>query len=158
MTHPILKILSIYLACSALPCYSQGKINPPEMTFSSILVENIENSIDWYTNVFGCEKTQDPTITESFSQANLDCNSFRLELIQVQNALTKDSLKVSFPNNNFMNGFFKIGFVTERFDDWLEKMKAQDVAFHGRVVNDPISGRRMFVILDPDGNRIQFFE
>jgi len=32
------------------------------------------------------------------------------------------------------------------------------VDFNGGVVEDPVSGKKMVIILDPDGNRIQLFE
>lgn len=57
-----------------------------------------------------------------------------------------------------LQGFFKFGLQVAQFDDWMTHLEKAGVTFHGRVVNDPVSGKRTVLIKDPDGNRIQFFE
>ena len=44
------------------------------------------------------------------------------------------------------------------FDDWVDTLKHAKVEFYGDVVTDELSGKRMLLIKDPDGNRIQLFE
>ncbi|MBO6524105.1 MAG: VOC family protein [Balneolaceae bacterium] len=51
-----------------------------------------------------------------------------------------------------------MGFKIQNFDSWVKYLREKQVSFRGDVVNDPISGKKMVVVLDPDGNRIQFFE
>ena len=40
---------------------------------------------------------------------------------------------------------------------WSEKTAKMEAEFHGNVVTDD-TGKRMVIVLDPDGNRIQLFE
>ena len=44
------------------------------------------------------------------------------------------------------------------FDTWVARLKATGVEFQGDVVIDKTSGKKMLVVKDPDGNRIQLFE
>ena len=55
-------------------------------------------------------------------------------------------------------GFFKFGFSTNQFDEIYELMKANGVSFRGTPFYDDNLKQRSFLVLDADGNRIQFFE
>ena len=57
-----------------------------------------------------------------------------------------------------IDGFFKIGFLVDEFDAWVNRLREAEVEIHGRVVTDKNLGKRMLIIKDPDGNRIQLFE
>ena len=55
-------------------------------------------------------------------------------------------------------GFFKIGLAIENFEERVNELVRNGVSLHGEVVTDPYSNKKMVIVLDPDGNRIQFFE
>ena len=57
-----------------------------------------------------------------------------------------------------VTGFFKIGFLVTEFDMWIDHLTNEKVDFYGNIVTDHTSGKRMAIITDPDGNRIQIFE
>jgi hypothetical protein len=57
-----------------------------------------------------------------------------------------------------ISGFFKIGFMVDRFYDWIKYLEEAKVEFHGKIVEDPLLNKRMIIIKDPDGNYIQIFE
>lgn len=57
-----------------------------------------------------------------------------------------------------MKGIFKIGFSVTDFNSWMTHFENSKVNFRGSAVEDPNSGKRMIILLDPDGNRIQIFE
>ena len=42
--------------------------------------------------------------------------------------------------------------------DTTRRLRLLCIEFHGQVVHDANSGKKMVIIRDPDGNRIQFFE
>ncbi|SMD31998.1 Glyoxalase/Bleomycin resistance protein/Dioxygenase superfamily protein [Reichenbachiella faecimaris] len=93
-----------------------------------------------------------------FKQANLSNGPANLELIELNSAI---SLQEVIPNYNAKTkviGLFKFGFQVDQFDAWIEYLEGQQVQFNGRVVTDDLTNKRMVVILDPDGNRVQLFE
>ena len=57
-----------------------------------------------------------------------------------------------------MGGFFKFGMKIPDFDQWISHLTDAKAEMHGEVVIDPVSEKRMLIIKDPDGNRIQLFE
>ena len=55
-------------------------------------------------------------------------------------------------------GLFKIGFVVTDFEKWVDHLIDKEVDFCGNIVTDDNTEKRMVIITDPDGNRIQIFE
>ena len=128
-------------------------------SFSAIIVSDINTSIDWYSSVLGLEMLHKTASKErGFKQSNLKKGGVLIELIELNKAI---NLKKDFPNFNSrmrFNGFFKIGFLVSDFDKWMLDLKKKKVSIYGSVVTDVNSKKRMVIILDPDGNRIQLFE
>ena len=93
-----------------------------------------------------------------FSQANLRSEMIHIELIQTSSSITLEDVLENAPAKSRVSGFFKMGLALKDFQTTIDRLKTQGVKFAGSVVKDPLSGRRMVIILDPDGNRVQFFE
>lgn len=132
--------------------FSQAQdLNP---TFLAIIVSDMDSSIAWYQQKLGFEVVnQTANEIRGIRQANLKTTSTNLELIEIKNAINpSDSIKSP------LIGLFKFGFTTPKFDWWIKHLEQQSAHFHGRVVADPQSGKRMVIVKDPDGNRIQIFE
>lgn len=135
------------------------KLSDPEPYFSAIIVENIDTSIDWYGKILGYEIINKVDMSDrGFRQANLKRGDSLLELIELSTALSPAELLSDKPARTRIKGFFKFGFTVSAFDDWMKFLTVSDVNFNGSVVEDPNSGKRMIIMLDPDGNRIQLFE
>lgn len=157
-----MKKLFIALVISFLSIHvfaQEEKLPDPEAYFSALIVDDIENSITWYVNNIGFEVlNRNESSQAGFKQANLRRGNVLIELIELSTAI---SAKDAIPNYNSktrMTGFFKIGFLISDFDKWIHFLEMQKVEFHGTVVNQLESDKRMVIIKDPDGNRIQFFE
>lgn len=157
-----MKRLYILLTIPLLSLQTDAQENipsDPEAYFSALIVDNIEHSITWYTNTIGFETLNKNEFPDAgFKQANLKRGNVLIELIELDTAI---SAKEAIPNYNSKTrliGFFKIGFLISDFDQWMDYLKKQNVEFHGSVVNQPESDKRMVIVKDPDGNRIQFFE
>ena len=130
-----------------------------EAYFTAIIVQDMDISIDWYTSVLGFDVLNNMASAErGFKQANLTNGSVLLELIELKSAVSSTELLADYPPKTRMTGFFKFGFAVSNFDDWIDHLIQKEVDFYGDVVEDPISGKRMVIITDPDGNRIQIFE
>ncbi len=130
------------------------KSNALSPTFIAIIVSDMDSSIAWYKNKLGFELMNRTVNKErGFQQATLQTAEANMELLEINGALNPtDSI------NQPLIGFFKFGFSTTHFDWWIEHLEQQSANFHGRVVPDPHTGKRMVIVKDPDGNRIQIFE
>lgn len=133
---------------------------PPDFEpfFNAILVEDIEVSQYWYQEVLGYEMVSESKINEGFSVVNLKKGSAALELIQLPTALSPAEAIPGFDAKTRINGFFKMGFLVVDLDQWMTFLQEKQVQLSGNVVQDPVTEKRMVIILDPDGNRVQLFE
>ena len=154
-------LLVVFLVICLCPfIHAQSDSLPePEPYFSALIVANIDSSIIWYSNVLGYEIVDKKEYEGAgFKQANLKRAHSQIELIELNSAI---SLREAIPNYNpktRTHGIFKMGFQVPQFDRWIQHVSDNKVRVHGNVVEDPLSGKRMVIILDPDGNRIQLFE
>ncbi len=131
----------------------------PQPYFSAIIVENIDTSINWYQDILGYEVLNKVDMSDrGFKQSNLKRGNSTLELIELSSAVSPTELLSDKPPRTRIKGLFKVGFTVSAFDDWMSFLTESEVNFRGSVVNDPNSGKRMIIILDPDGNRVQLFE
>ena len=127
--------------------------------FSAIIVRDMEVSVTWYADKLGFEVINNNENAEmGFKQSNLKLGNVLIELISLTSAVDPEKAVSDHSSKTRLIGFFKFGFRVSDFDTWITHLKVKDVSFHGSVVNDPVSGKRMVIIKDPDGNRIQIFE
>ncbi|MEM7370032.1 MAG: VOC family protein [Bacteroidota bacterium] len=127
--------------------------------FSAIIVADMDTSLAWYTDVLGYEMVNQHTNQEvGFRIVNLKRADTLLELIEWQSAHAPKEVIPNFGPKTRLHGLFKIGFQVAEFEQWLEHLNGFVADIQEQVVHDPISGNRMLIIKDPDGNRIQLFE
>ena len=127
--------------------------------FSAIIVKDLDTSLNWYIEKLGSTVfNRTELVTRGIKQANLTRAGMAIELIELGTAVTRDTLLANFPPKTKIQGFFKLGFQVKDFDKWVNHLEKTNVSFYGDIVNDPVSGKRMVLITDPDGNRLQLFE
>lgn len=144
----------------AIKCYSQkGSLSDPEPYFAALIVENIDRSIGWYADNLGFELLNKKEFAAAgFKQANLKRGYALLELIELASSISAKTAIPDYTNKTRVQGIFKVGYKVADFDAWLSHLTESEVEFHGDVVVDELSGKRMVILKDPDGNRIQIFE
>ncbi len=147
--------------CLPLTSYSQKSDELPNLDayFSALIVEDMNTSLDWYRTSLGftvLNKKEFPNA--GFKQANLKRNGILIELIELDSAKSPKNLIKDYHSKTRIKGIFKIGFQVSEFDKWMQHLSKLKVEFHGRVVTNKESGKKMVIIKDPDGNRIQLFE
>lgn len=155
------KALIIFiLSCLSLSCYSQkNKLPNPEAYFSALIVDDMKVSIDWYSTYLGFKVLNKREFPDSgFKQANLKCGDIFIELIELDAAVSPKKVIPNYNAKTRIKGIFKIGFQISKFDAWIRHLTKLKAEFHGRVVKSNESGKKMVIIKDPDGNRIQLFE
>lgn len=137
----------------------KNELSQLQPSFMAIIVSDIDTSIKWYQEMLGFEVENRLDLSDrGIWQSNLKNSGMRLELIQTSSMINSKELLSERGSKVKLTGFFKIGFTVKDFDGQLSFLESREATFHGRVVADPVSGKRMVIVLDPDGNRIQLFE
>ena len=127
-----------------------------EMNAFAVIVGDIEKSIQWYGDLLGFEVLNRSKLeSKGIEIVNLKVGSNRLELIQIDSSIAKSEV---LNQNQRIQGLFKVGMSVSSLEPYVSKMMMMDASFNEQVVVDPVSGRRMIVLKDPDSNRIQLFE
>lgn len=131
----------------------------PNPYFNAIIVGDIDKSVDWYKMTLGFEEVNRAENKErGVVQVNMVVGSALIELIELkQNVIYPNDILVEQPPKTKMAGLFKFGFSVKDFDDWVMHFVNSKTEIYGSVVQDN-SGKKMVIILDPDGNRVQVFE
>ena len=156
-----LKISLTFFCLWLGPCYGLLAQEPPSgLTpyFSAILVKDMEASKVWYIDNLGFEEVSTSGMPDRFSIVNMSNGQAALELIELASAVSAADVIPDYNTKLRVHGFFKSGFQVSDLDAWVSFLQDRKVAFHGDVVEDPVTKKRMVIILDPDGNRIQLFE
>lgn len=140
--------------------HSQQKVLPKlEAHFSALIVNDMDTSIAWYSEMLGFEIIDKREYPESgFKQANLKRDNAIIEIIQLNSAFSAKDVIPDYNSKTRLIGFFKIGFLISDFDEFMTHLAKKNVEYHGKVVLDNDSGKRMVIVKDPDDNRIQLFE
>jgi len=130
-----------------------------ESYFSAMVVSDFESSISWYSNTLGFKVVNRIESKErGFKQSNLKRGDVLIELIELDKAVNLEDIVPNYSNKMRVIGFFKIGFLVTNFEKWIDHLTNEKIDFYGNVVTDDTTGKRMVIITDPDGNRIQIFE
>ncbi|MDC8003561.1 VOC family protein [Aureisphaera galaxeae] len=154
------KHLFFLFVCASLLGFSQEtKLSPPEASFSAIIVTDMEVAARWYTDVLGFKiLNETQNVDMGFQQKNLKHGGVHIELIEIKGTLSPETLLEGHPKRSRISGFFKFGMKVSDLDAWVKHLEAKEANIHGNVVTDPVSGKQMVIVKDPDGNRIQLFE
>jgi len=127
--------------------------------FAAAIVANIDSSISWYCNMLDLkQRNRFNNAERGYKQAILFNASTMIELVELAKGIPKDSLIKPYPQGSQGMGFSKFGFLVSDIDAIHSELEVKNAVFLGRMVTDGISKKRTFLIIDPDGNMIQFFE
>ena len=155
----MIKSILLSIAVIFISCKEQVVQRTIEPGFIALIVQDIDSSIHWYTSILDFElKDSTHHSGRGIKQANLLGEGGKLELIEISSSVSPSALMERNAENGRLQGVFKIGFTVMNFDAWQQKIEDYAVDINGQVVQDPVTQKRMMVILDPDGNRVQLFE
>lgn len=125
---------------------------------SAVVVSNIDTSVNWYKSVFGLKtKTTMNDPNNAYKVVILEGPNMMFELMQLQGSIARGDVLRGKSEGTQVQGHFKIGFVVNDIDACLRHLKELKIDVP-RVWTDAASGKRNFLITDPDGNYIQFFD
>lgn len=139
------RIAVILLAMMML--FSCAEESELEIEQIQIVTKDPQQLSHWYTTNFGFQSLEN----------ELSYNDFKIRLKKNEEASNLNAIKEAFHLKE-VPGFFKIGFVTNQYDNLQETLQKNKVEFVGGELYDDKINRRSFMVKDPDGNFIQIFE
>jgi hypothetical protein len=126
--------------------------------FVAVIVRDLDASILWYESLFRLSVARRESVPDRrIRMAILESSNLLIELIEDKSALVRTQLLEKSPEGTNIQGHFKVGFKVHNMDAFLKRLKVLKIDV-GRVYSDSASKKRNFLMKDPDGNLIQFFE
>ena len=152
-------ILILTTLCLAIKADSQDSLGF-RLTpyFSAVVVKNIDSSGAWYQQIFELKvknKINDPE--RGFRVVILESPILLVELIEQKSSLAVKKILEGQPEGTNIQGHFKFGFKIDNMDAFLKYLSIIKIPVD-HIWGDAASKSRNFLIKDPDGNLIQFFE
>lgn len=141
----------VLLVCMLVSRVDAGEFPETNGAFYAISVQNIDQSIAWYTKHLGF-KLQAKGGNDVRKGALLTRPGAVLELGEFMNAVARDPDVES----HEVYGIFKLGFTTAHLDDTYTFIEEAGVEVFFPIVTAS-DGNRTFGVKDMDGNIIQFF-
>jgi catechol 2,3-dioxygenase-like lactoylglutathione lyase family enzyme len=125
--------------------------------FTAVIVKNADSSADWYQSVFELKLKKNIDDTQhGFRVRILESPHFVVELIENKSWLDPHTILKGQPEGTQIEGFFKIGFKVSDLDACIANLRNLKISVD-RIYTES-DKKRNFLITDPDGNLIQFFE
>lgn len=138
-----------------------GHSQTPDLraSFIAIIVSDMDSSSRWYKDLLNFQEVgRIENADIGLVQVNLIRGEARIELIEIQSAIDHNQILGTAGKGKRLTGLFKVGFSVKNFDGCIEHLNSNEIEVADDIVTDPLTGGRMVVIRDPDGNRIQLFE
>jgi len=127
--------------------------------FTGLVVADVDSSIAWYSRVLGLKlRNRVDNEQRGFKQVVLINEEVMIELVELNKSISITSALENQSAGTKIHGFNKFGFSVPDIDSLFQQLAGQGVTFYGKMVVDPVNNKKTFLITDPDGNLIQFFE
>jgi hypothetical protein len=154
MKHKI--ILPVFIFIVNIAYTQQSGSYQVDHYFSALIVKNIDSSVNWYQSVLGLKTKFLPDVPPGIKVAILESPQIVLEMIENVAWLDPKELLKDKPEGTRLHGYFKIGFKVTAMDNFIDHLKKLNILIP-RIYKDD-SGKRNFLVEDPDKNLVQFFE
>lgn len=161
-------LLSFSLALAAVgggaaPALAQPAVRPPSARLTPYLVAlsvaNVDSSFAWYRRLLGFQPLRAPYAPVSGIRIGfLIQGDFRLELIEAVGARPRRSALPDSTRAASLQGFIKLAFRISNLDSAATVFRRAGVPFLFGPATDSSFRVRHFIIADPDGNALQFFQ
>lgn len=127
----------------------------------AIYVSNLEESTQWYQDVFNVESYKTMSYPEYgvFKIELLKNKNLYFELVQRDNSFSVYDIKPDYDIRQApLEGFYKLTFEIDEIEKFYNKLKSKEVKIHWDLNQDDELKIKTFIIKDPDNNLIQFIE
>jgi extradiol dioxygenase family protein len=153
------------VAAAAQITESVGKVAPAadlRPFLSAMSVADIDESVRWYKDNLGFSELSSSDYPDSSLRIRvLTLEDFRIEMIEFRNSVPISKVSEKFPaidDRSKLIGFTKLGFRTDDLTAIAERLRNSKVTFLYDITEDNERRMRWFIVTDPDGNWLQFFE
>ena len=141
-------VLLLFLAACAPATFAPALV--------ALSVGDIKASEQWYVRNAGFALKSERAFPEAHLViAILERDDFRLELVQLDGSAAPAQLLPGM-NPARIRGFGKVAFRVRDVDAVAARLRANSVTFQIEPRDDPSDGTRSFIVLDNEGNWIQF--
>jgi hypothetical protein len=153
-----LTFLGLLCACSFVNAQPTTPAFNYRPSFSAIIVSDVRASSEWYQSVLSL-KVRDKIADENagYDIQILEAPAMTLELLQIRNSVTKKDALTGKPEGAEVRGYFKFGVTVADINACLSHLKSLNITVP-QIYTDAKTKKKNFLITDPDGNLIQFFE
>jgi|SRR6187397_488223 len=149
-------ILLVFIAVANAAHSQQSASFQVDSYFSALIVKNIDSSVNWYQSVLGLKTRFLPGTPQGIRVAIMESPQIVLEIIENNAWLDPKEFLKGKPEGTRLQGYFKIGFKVIAMDSFIEHLNKLNIPIP-RIYKDE-SGKRNFLVEDPDKNLVQFFE
>ncbi|HWN88664.1 MAG TPA: VOC family protein [Chitinophagaceae bacterium] len=149
-------ILLVFIAVANAAHSQQSASFQVDSYFSALIVKNIDSSVNWYQSVLGLKTRFLPGTPQGIRVAIMESPQIVLEVIENNAWLDPKEFLKGKPEGTRLQGYFKIGFKVIAMDSFIEHLNKLNIPIP-RIYKDE-SGKRNFLVEDPDKNLVQFFE
>lgn len=130
--------------------------------WAGISVSDADASARWYEEKlhFGLTKKMDLP-QHKLRIVFLELNGFTLELVEFKDSVSFDTARKRIPelkDRDKLRGFVKLGFLVGNVDVLAGELKRAGVKLRIELTEDRAFGNKFFLVEDPDGNVLQFFQ
>jgi hypothetical protein len=151
----LLALVSFIIArASAQSITTTSTVRP---SFIGLFVHNIDSMMHWYEHKLEFNVLQFKKPKPDLGFAMLEWNGLWIEMIQNPKTLSRDSIHEQFPEAKDAEGFFKLGFYTSDLETLEKKFRQQGIKFVYPMMTNDTFKMRLFIIKDPEGNWLQFY-
>ncbi len=122
-------------------------------------VENLDSAYAWYRTRLGFQVQRAPyQPTQGIRIGFLVLNGFHLELIEAKGSQSRQSVLPDSSRDISLQGLMKLGFRVPDADALARALQQRGVALILPPTTDTVFHVRHFLVRDPDGNVLQFFQ
>lgn len=133
--------------------FSQSNLSELRISSATIIVKDLKTSATWY-HKFLQFRVKEFRPNQHVKMQNED---FQLILRQGNATLLKSQIRFK-EGKKYINGINKLGFETNQFDSLHLYLERYEQKFVQDVYEEKNLGLSAFIVEDPDGNQIQFFD
>jgi glyoxylase I family protein len=142
----IISLSILFSVIGAANCVAQHFV--PTKAFAAVIVNDINKSERWYSRLFELSPVRQ--VDEASAKIRImESRYLVLELLELKDSKPRPG--------ELTHGHFKMGFTVQDIDKVLKFLKDEGITVD-RVYKDQSTNKRNFLVNDPDGNLIQFFE
>lgn len=132
-----------------------GNLRP---SFSAVVVKDMTVSAKWYESVLKLNpKSTMSDDKGGYKVVILASAEYTLELLELKGSMATTQVLEGKAEGTKIQGHFKIGFTVKDMDVYLKHLSSLGIKVP-QVWTDQETRKRNFMITDPDGNLLQFFE